>query len=65
MYAGLQGQVKGCAEKYNWTAGVKQGCPASPLLFGLFFDRIVPTVAADLSPETSYDTVIWIAYLAV
>ena len=65
MYVGLQGQVKGHGATFAWTMGVKQGCPASPQLFGLFFDRVVPTVASELPPNTSTDTVLWVAYLAV
>ena len=45
--------------------GVKQGCPASPLLFGLFFDRVVPSIAQDLPPGTDSETTLWVAYLAL
>ena len=30
----------GCTEFFPCTAGVKQGCPASALLFGLYFDAL-------------------------
>ena len=65
IYDNLQGQVKGCQQTFNWTTGVKQGCPASPLLFGLFFDRIVPTVAQALPADTNPEDLIWITYLVV
>ena len=30
----------GLTDSFRCTAGVKQGCPASPLLFGLYIDEI-------------------------
>ena len=65
MYHGLQGQVKGHNTAFDWTMGVKQGCPASPLLFGLFFDRVVPSIAQALPPDTDSETTLWVAYLAL
>ena len=37
--------------------GLKQGCPASPLLFSLFFDRVASAIqeaAADLHPPSHH-----------
>ena len=36
-----RGQVPGGNGTFKTTMGVKQGCPMSPLLFSLYFDRIV------------------------
>ena len=35
------GQVPGGEQPFRTTMGVKQGCPMSPLFFGLYFDRVV------------------------
>ena len=35
------GQVPGGKQPFRTTTGVKQGCPMSLLLFGLYFDRVV------------------------
>ena len=35
------GQVPGGKQPFQTTTGVKQGCPMSPLLFGLYFDCVV------------------------
>ena len=35
------GQVPGREQPFRTTTGVKQGCPMSPLLFGLYFDHVI------------------------
>ena len=35
------GQVPGGKQPFQTTTGVKQGCPMLPLLFGLYFNRVV------------------------
>ena len=37
----------GLTEAFRCTAGVKQGCPASPLLFGLYIDELEAQLKAD------------------
>ena len=39
------------------TMGVKQGCPASPLLFGLYFDRLVEFLRVELAGRADIDLV--------
>ena len=41
MYIDTQGQVAGGTAWFTTTMGVWQGCPMLPLLFSLFFDRVV------------------------
>ena len=41
MYEGLQASViGGTGQNISITKGVKQGCPCSPLIFGMFFEQI-------------------------
>ena len=48
MYLTVKGQVNGDTASFNMSMGVKQGCPMSPQLFGLFFDRVVEYVETHL-----------------
>jgi len=38
--------TKGLSNTFACTIGVKQGCPLSPLLFGLYIDALEPRIAA-------------------
>ncbi len=38
--------TKGLSSTFACTIGVKQGCPLSPLLFGLYIDALEPRIAA-------------------
>ena len=48
MYEDVAGQVVGDNSTFGMTSGVKRGCPASPLLFSIFFDRVSSFFAAKL-----------------
>jgi hypothetical protein len=56
MYSNVQAQVatpQGLSASFPCDLGVKQGCPLSPLLFGMFIDRLEPLISAvDGSPPT-------------
>ena len=59
MYADLVCQVRvgGCAgAEFESVIGVKQGCPLSPTLFGIFIDRLyfmIESRAGDAGPQLS------------
>ena len=57
MYAEVFGQVVGSSTSFAMTMGVKQGCPASPLLFGLYFDRLVSYLRSELEARSDIDLV--------
>ena len=65
MYDNVDGQLRGCAHSFRMTMGVKQGCPMSPQLFGLFFDRVVAYVSAHLPADRSSDECYSIAFLVI
>ena len=46
MYVNTRGQAAGSSDTFGTTTGVRQGCPLSPLLFSLFFDRVVAYIQA-------------------
>ena len=49
MYADVRARVatpEGLTDPFECTLGVKQGCPLSPLLFGLYIDRLEPLIQA-------------------
>ena len=41
LYINTRGYVAGDHKLFCSTMGVWQGCPLSPLLFGLYFDQVV------------------------
>ncbi|KAK9800203.1 hypothetical protein WJX73_008932 [Symbiochloris irregularis] len=41
----------GLTDTFRCTAGVKQGCPASPLLFGLFLDDLEAKLQAETDQQ--------------
>ena len=49
-----RGQVPGGKQPFQTTMGVKQGCPMSPLLFALYFDRVVKYIQTH---TTTHDAV--------
>jgi hypothetical protein len=54
MYASVRLQVRAggeLGEPFASHVGVKQGCPLSPLLFGLFMDRLEPWLEAQCPTE--------------
>ena len=51
MYIGTYGTVSGDTERFNTMRRACQGYPLSPLLFGLFFDRIVAHIKSTLPPS--------------
>ena len=55
FYSDVFGRVVGATSSFGMTCGVKQGCPASTVLFGLFFDQVVKYISRHLpySPETA------------
>ena len=49
MYVGVNARVstpEGLTDSFGCDMGVKQGCPLSPLLFGLYIDRLEPLIHA-------------------
>lgn len=60
MYADVRARVataEGLSNTFECSMGVKQGCPLSPLLFGLYIDRLEPLIAAcGGDPPTLHDT---------
>ena len=51
LLANTRGLVAGDSEFFPTTMGVKQGCPLSPLLFGLYFDRVAAYVEEHVHTE--------------
>ena len=48
LYTDVTGLVSGAHSSFWATRGVKQGCPYSPLLFGLFFNCIVDYITSQV-----------------
>ena len=48
MYQDAVGQVVGDSSTFGMTSGVKQGYPALPLLFSIFFDCVASFLATRL-----------------
>ena len=67
MYQHVAGQVVGDSSTIGMTSWVKQGCPASPLLFSIFFNRIASFIAARLPAGRPLrpQNAIWIASLVI
>lgn len=61
MYVDTKGQAAGASTFFDTTMGVKQGCPMSPLLFGLFFDRVVAYIKDNTDPQDA----VHVAFLAI
>ena len=51
LYTNTLGQVLGDNYYFKSTMGVRQGCPMSPLLFSLFFGRVVQHVTTEVQPR--------------
>lgn len=60
LYANVRARVatpEGLTDAFEVSMGVKQGCPLSPLLFGLYIDRLEPFISAcGGDPPTLNDT---------
>ena len=59
MYAKDKARVltqDGVTELFRCTIGVKQGCPASPLLFGLYIDQLEQQLRDACNPPTQHST---------
>ena len=65
MYENVTAKVPGSSSTFRMTMGVKQGCPMSPLLFGLFFDRVVAFVSTHLPADSTSDLCYSIAFLVI
>ena len=61
MYVDTKGQAAGASTFFDTTMGVKQGCPLSPLLFSLFFDRVVAYIGEHTDPQDA----VHVAFLAI
>ena len=67
MFVNTCGTVAGDMVTFQTTSGVCLGCPLSPLLFRLFFDRVVEHVRATMHPGdavTIANVAMWAALYA-